>query len=294
MVNPLPSFKRIVKMKKLKIKEGTKKIDSYQYKDRKDIEELIIADSVEEIGASAFSGCFNLKKITWGKHVHTIGDGAFLCCFSLESLHLPNSIKYVGNSAFISTGLTYVEFEDNDEVVIGNSAFAYCSRLIYAILPIGLKHIYAETFYACSKLEDVFIPETVTSIGIKAFSEIAAEQIELPNSIETISMMAFYNSELTSVDLPDSVLAIGESVFGLCCNLRSVKIGKSIVHIEKKAFEDCSALNEVTFRSTIIGSIGTYVFKGCKNLKRINVPVSAMDTYKRLLPKYLHRKLVEF
>ena len=190
--------------------------------------------------------------------------------------------------------MTYVEFEDNDEVVIGNSAFAYCSRLIYAILPIGLKHIYAETFYACSKLEDVFIPETVTSIGIKAFSEIAAEQIELPNSIETISMMAFYNSELTSVDLPDSVLAIGESVFGLCCNLRSVKIGKSIVHIEKKAFEDCSALSEVTFRSTIIGSIGTYVFKGCKGLKRINVPACAMDQYKRLLPMHLHKKLVEF
>ena len=27
---------------------------------------------------------------------------------------------------------------------------------------------------------------------------------------------------------------------------------------------------------------------------RINVLVSAMDTYKRLLPKYLHRKLVGF
>jgi hypothetical protein len=50
----------------------------------------------------------------------------------------------------------------------------------------------------------------------------------------------------------------------------------------------------VTFRSTIISSIGTYVFKGCKNLKRINVPVSAMDQYKRLLPKHLHKKLVEF
>lgn len=278
----------------LKIQEGTKKIDSYQYKDRKDIEELIIADSVEEIGAFAFSGCFNLKKITWGMHVHTIGDAAFLCCFSLESLHLPNSIKYVGASAFTCTGLTYVEFEDNNEVVIANNAFEHCSRLIYAILPIGLKHIYPETFYACSRLEDVFIPETVTSIGIKAFLGIAAEQIELPNSIETISMMAFYNSELISIDLPDSVLAIGESVFGLCRNLRSVKIGKSIVYIEKKAFEDCPALSEVTVKSPQIAHIGAHVFLRCKNLKRINMPASAMGTYKRLLPKYLHKKLVGF
>ena len=64
--------------------------------------------------------------------------------------------------------------------------------------------------------------------------------------------------------------------------------------IGRNAFENCSVLSEVTFKSTIIGSIGTYVFKGCKNLKRINVPDSAMDKYKRLLPKHLHKKLVEF
>ena len=66
------------------------------------------------------------------------------------------------------------------------------------------------------------------------------------------------------------------------------------MYIGKMAFAECPSLNEVTFKSTIIGSIGTSVFKGCKNLKRINVPVSAMDTYKRLLPKYLHKKLVGF
>ena len=54
-------------MSTLKIKEGTKKIDSFQYKERKDIEELIIADSVEEIGALAFFGCINLKQICWAR-----------------------------------------------------------------------------------------------------------------------------------------------------------------------------------------------------------------------------------
>lgn len=66
------------------------------------------------------------------------------------------------------------------------------------------------------------------------------------------------------------------------------------MYIGKMAFAECPSLNEVTFRSTIIGSIGTYVFKGCKGLKRINVPACAMDQYKRLLPKHLRRKLVEF
>ena len=60
-------------MKKLKIKKGTKQIDPHQYEGRLDIEELIIADTVEVIGEAAFYGCSNLKKITWGKRVHTIG-----------------------------------------------------------------------------------------------------------------------------------------------------------------------------------------------------------------------------
>ena len=65
------------------------------------------------------------------------------------------------------------------------------------------------------------------------------------------------------------------------------------MHIEKKAFEDCSALSEVTIKSPQIAHIGAHVFLHCKSLKRINVPDSAMDKYKSLLPKYLHKKLVQ-
>ena len=282
-------------MKKLKIKEGTKKIDSYQYKDRKDIEELIIADSVEEIGASAFSGCFNLKKITWGKRVHTIGRDAFYKCVSLELLHLPESIGWVGSHAFASCfSLAYVEFDDGDYVEIESAAFTGCTGLICAILPNGLRYICGETFSGCTKLEDIFIPDTVTSIDNSAFLGVAARQIEISYLIDSIEDLAFSHAQLTSVIILDSVIAIGRSAFGHCNDLRSDDIGETVVYIGKMAFAECPSLNEVTFRSTIIGSIGTYVFKGCKGLKRINVPVSAMDTYKRLLPKYLHRKLVEF
>ncbi len=280
---------------KLFIKEGTKRIDYFQFSNRKDITELIIADTVEIIGNGAFHNCTNLKRITWGACVHSIGRHAFGRCVSLEMLHLPESIGWVGSHAFAScSSLVYVEFDDGDYVEIERAAFVDCTGLIYAIFPNGLKCICGETFSGCTKLEDIFIPDTVTSIDNSAFLGVAARQIELPYLIESIEDFAFSYTQLTSVIIPDRVFAIGNSAFGHCNDLRSVDIGESVVYIGKMAFSECPSLNEVTFRSTIIGSIGTYVFKGCKNLKRINVPASAMNTYKRLLPKYLHKKLVGF
>ena len=281
-------------MTKLVIREGTKKIDAHQYKGDLDISELIIADTVEEIGVGAFSGCANLKTITQGTSLHTIGWDAFTRCNSLKSLYLSDSVKRVGSEAFSCSGLTYVEFEDNDDISIYNCAFAFCRRLACAILPYGLKHICGGTFLGCTKLEDVFIPGTVKSIGMKAFSEVAAKQIELPDSVEVIYSNAFEMSKLTSIVVPNSVFEIHHSAFAQCSDLRSVDVGKSVVCIGKKAFENCTMLGEVTFRSAIIGSIGDYIFKKCKKLKRINVPAGAMNAYKRMLLTYLHKKLVEF
>ena len=276
------------------IKDGTKSIDPYQYAKRDDIKELIIADTVEVIGDGAFSGCTNLEKITWGSSIHTIGRDAFSRCISLESLHLPDSLKWVGGDAFASSGLTYVEFEDNDDVYIENGAFAFCTRLTCAILPNGLNDICGGTFLGCTKLEDVFIPGTVKSIGMMAFDEAAAEEIELPNSIETIYHFAFNKSKLIRIVVPNSVLEIRQSAFGHCSDLRSVDIGKSVECIGRKAFEDCLALTDVTFTRSVIKYIEDGIFDNCTNLKRINVPASAIDTYKRLLPKDLHKKLVGF
>ena len=68
---------------------------------------------------------------------------------------------------------------------------------------------------------------------------------------------------------------------------------KAVTSIGDFAFADCTKLKSVTIPRTV-SSIGKNAFKGCKNLKRINVPASAMSQYKRLLPKFLHKKLVEF
>ena len=80
------------------------------------------------------------------------------------------------------------------------------------------------SFYGCSKLSAVYIPETVGYIGDQVFA---------------------YCSELQTVSLPESVTKIGKEAFYKCSQLESIYIPKSVEFIGVDAFNYCSALNGV-------------------------------------------------
>ena len=68
--------------------------------DGKEITELVIPDSVTEIGSSAFRSCTSLTSVTIGNSVTSIGDYAFQSCSSLTSIIIPDSVTSIGRSAF--------------------------------------------------------------------------------------------------------------------------------------------------------------------------------------------------
>ena len=58
--------------------------------------EVVIPDSVTEIGAHAFAVCENLTSVVIPDSVTTIGDNAFAHCASLTSVAIPNSVTASG------------------------------------------------------------------------------------------------------------------------------------------------------------------------------------------------------
>ena len=73
------------------------------------------------------------------------------------------------------------------------------------------------TFWSCSELTSVTIPNTVTSIGDGSFwscSELTS--ITIPNSVTSIGGGAFAHSGLTSVTIPNSVTFIAGGIFYGC------------------------------------------------------------------------------
>ena len=77
---------------------------------------------------------------------------------------------------------------------------------------------------------EIVIPETVTKIGVFAFSP-------------TFSFGNF--TKLESVIIPDSVLNIGFWAFSGCSSLRSIEIPRSVTAIYNGAFDDCSSLTQI-------------------------------------------------
>ncbi|MBQ5545266.1 MAG: leucine-rich repeat domain-containing protein, partial [Clostridia bacterium] len=62
--------------------------------------DVVIPDSVKEIGGGAFSGCKKLTSVMIPDSVEGIGWGTFSGCARLTSVTIPNSVTWIDNSVF--------------------------------------------------------------------------------------------------------------------------------------------------------------------------------------------------
>ena len=117
----------------------------------------------------------------------------------------------------------------------------------------------------------------VIRIGDEAFdNHKTIAVIELPNSITSIGYKAFYNSTLKEIVIPESVTDIEEYAFGSCSKLTSVTIGDGVMSIGSSAFVDCSSLTSITIPNSVT-SIENNAFRKCSSLTSITIPNSVTN-----------------
>lgn len=258
---------------------------------------LIIPDSVRQIGVDAFKNCYNMESVTIGNGVQEICTRAFIDCESLTSVTIGSSVTKIGEQAFSGcSSLTSLMIPDN-VVAIDTGAFSGCSSLTSVKMGEGVTTIGFGAFSGCTSLSDVSMGSNVVNIASSAFNscqnlnyniydgaqylgnkdnsylvlmKASAETTSIAEGTYYIFYKAFANQQnITSITIPDSVVILGDHAFEACNNLKNVTIGKGITEISEYAFANCSSLESLVIPDTVT-TISLRAFQYCSSLKTVD------------------------
>ena len=206
------------------VDEGVRIICAGAFKDRKQLKNIKLPESLEEIETEAFRGCGNLTSMYIPEKTHRIGESTFRDCVNMKSLVIKN-----------------------DKIKIGERAFENCATLESVELPDGLTELYGGVFNSCKSIKAIELPSKLTIIGENAFSDcIGLEKVVVPESVTKIDDLVFNGCiSLDSVVLPEGLRKIGKSAFKNCKALTNVTIPASVVSISDAPFRGCENMKSI-------------------------------------------------
>lgn len=277
-----------------RIREGTLVIACSAFSNCDKLTNIIIPDSVENIGERAFCDCDNLTSVTIGNGVKRIGSYAFEDCTSLTNVTIPDNVtriddyvfdgcvklnsiiignvSSIGNCAFNNTGYY------NDTNNWKNDVLYIDQHLIKAKEPInclyeindGTLTIADYAFSECINLTNIDVPDSVTCIGNYAFNSCTGlTNVTMGKGVKNIGDSAFYSCDkLTSVTIGNNVTSIGNSAFFSCDSLTSIIIPDSVISIGDYAFCYCDSFTSITIPDSVT-SIGNKAFYYCTGLTSV-------------------------
>ncbi|MBE6546704.1 MAG: leucine-rich repeat domain-containing protein [Ruminococcaceae bacterium] len=276
---------------KLIVPEGVTIIRDHTFADST-ISEIVLPDSLLEIGHSAFSFCRNLKQITIPNGVTEIEEQTFAYCPYLERIKLPDGITKISTSAFLEC-VRLLEINIPSSVTdIETHAFLNCMSLEEITLPSNIKEIKKYTFDNCRSLKSIAIPEGVTRIGEAAFRSCKdLKDVSISESVTEIGPYAFQYSgtglEIFEKEhkliIPKGVTKIGVEAFQdtgftditILGNIENWSFGsESLSEGELLSMHGAFADNSMLKSVTVSGNckrIGDYAFQNCGNLTKITL-----------------------
>ena len=149
-----------------------------------EVKHIIINDGITNIGMNAFYAIDKAVDISIPQSVTVIKGGALQGCESIEEVHLPNNLTNIGTNAFFLMGSCkgfYIDdpgpktaYHTEDGVLFCNQTLITYpqgnTRASYRV-PYGTEKLEGLAFANTTYLQTVYIPETMTRMYDKMFSD---------------------------------------------------------------------------------------------------------------------------
>jgi len=247
------------------------------YLNGEEVKDLVVPNTVTEIGENAFYNCTSLTSVTIPNSVTSIGYYAFYGCENLAVITIPNSVTSIDYTAFLNTA--WYNNQPDGVVYAGNILYKYKGIMpdnTSITVKEGTVGISNNAFWNCKGLISIELPNSVVRIGTGAFTNTAWYE-SLPDGVVYVGKVLYeYKGTMTdntSITVKEGTLAINERAFSSCSSLTSINIPNSVTSIGKYAFSGCSSLTSINIPNGVT-NIGDHTFEGCKSLTSINIPNS--------------------
>ncbi len=295
------AFSNCKNLKSVTLKGSITHIVSGTFENCQSLESIVLPSTVTEIGNKAFFNCSALKNIDLPFGVRSIGEQSFMYCGSIEELVIPQYLESIGDNAFsYCQGISSIRVESGNKryYADGNCLIVQVETENYLVMGCktsiipdnnSIHRICDSAFKGCSGLEQISIPEGVTSIPESAFADCTAlKTVILPESIKRIENDAFSGCcNLKSVNLPDSIEFLASSAFNECS---IVEVEDNVCYLGKWCLSNSSFDKAITVREGT-EHIAAYAFSG---LEYVELPASLKSIGEKALWNCFDLKKIEY
>ena len=184
------------------------------------LKEVIVPDSVVEMGESAFRDCSNLENMRLSNNITIIQPFAIGGCNKLPTINIPVNCT-----------------------TIAAQAFRGCTNLNNIYIPKNVTKIYGSSFESCENLTNIDISEKneIYELDSEQNGIIYEKQNDEINSLILLAPM----KKQVTVKIKEGVKIIEAGTFSICTNMEKIELPSSLRNISGGAFRGLGAIGKL-------------------------------------------------
>lgn len=244
-------------------------------------EDVVVLPDIRLVCGWAFANGLGIEQIRFLSERVRVEEYAFRNCIFLQEMILPDGsvVRFEGiedrkrdlpplAKQAVMDSLNCFKTDEKGALIecTGNISRL---RLAFGITAVG-----EGVFQDGNLLTEVMFPETVRSIGRRAFAGCKwLNEVRQAYGVEWIGELAFSGcGSLRVIELSERFRSMGARAFENCVSLEEIRIPEGVEEIPERAFFRCHSLKSVSLPSTL-KRIGKEAFAFCRELSEVYVPV---------------------